>query len=126
MSYPANLKYTSEHEWIKDNGDGTAFIGITKFAQGELGDIVFVELPETGTVFMQGEEFGTLESVKAVSEVYAPLSGEIVAVNSELENSPELLNESPYSSWIIEIRRSDENQYDELLTRDDYLEMIRG
>ncbi len=125
LDLPGDIYYTKDHEWARKEGE-TVKIGISDYAQDQMGDIVFVELPETGSVFMKGEEFGTLESVKAVSEVYAPLSGEVIAVNSELENSPELLNEEPYSNWIIEMRPSDENQYDELLNRDDYLEMIRG
>lgn len=125
LDLPGDVYYTRDHEWARKEED-TVKIGISDYAQDQLGDIVFVELPETGTVFMKGDEFGTLESVKAVSEVYAPLSGEIIAVNSELENSPELLNEAPYDNWIIEIRPSDENQYDELLNRDDYLEILRG
>ena len=125
LDLPGDIYYTKDHEWARKEGE-TVKIGISDYALDQMGDIVFVELPETGSVFMKGEEFGTLESVKAVSEVYAPLSGEVVAVNSELENSPELLNEEPYSNWIIEMRPSDENQYDELLNRDDYLEMIRG
>ena len=125
LELPGDVYYTKDHEWARKEGE-TMKIGISDYAQDQMGDIVFVELPEIGSVFMKGDEFGTLESVKAVSEVYAPLSGEIIAVNSELEDSPELLNEAPYSNWIIEIRPSDENQYDELLNRDDYLEMIRG
>ncbi len=125
LDLPGDVYYTKDHEWARKEGE-TVKIGISDYAQDQMGDIVFVELPEIGSAFMKGDEFGTLESVKAVSEVYAPLSGEIIAVNSELENSPELLNEAPYSNWIIEIRPSDENQYDELLNRDDYLEMIRG
>lgn len=125
LDLPGDVYYSKDHEWARKEGD-TVKVGISDYAQDQLGDIVFVELPETGTVFTQGEEFGTLESVKAVSEIYVPISGEIVAVNSELEDSPELLNESPYTNWIIEIRPSDENQYDEMLNRDDYLEILRG
>ena len=91
-----------------------------------MGDIVFVELPEPGRSFDRGEEFGTLESVKAVSELYLPMGGEIIAVNSELEDAPELLNEDPYSNWIVEIRPSDMDQYDEMLSSDDYLDLLKG
>ena len=125
LDLPGDIYYTSDHEWARKEGD-TVKIGISDYAQDQLGDIVFVELPEPGAAFEKGEEFGTLESVKAVSEVYVPLSGEVVAVNTELEDAPELLNESPYANWIIEVRPSDENQYDELLNRDDYLEILRG
>ena len=125
LDLPGDIYYTKDHEWARKDGE-TVKIGISDYAQDQLGDIVFVELPEPGTVFAQGEEFGTLESVKAVSEIYVPLSGEIVAVNSELEDAPELLNESPYSTWIIEIRPSEANQYEGLLKRDDYLAILRG
>ncbi|HKJ65003.1 MAG TPA: glycine cleavage system protein GcvH, partial [Desulfopila sp.] len=96
---PDDLGYTKEHEWAKIEGD-LVVIGISDYAQDQLGDIVFVEMPEEGDSFSAGEEFGTLESVKAVSELYIPLSGEVVAVNEELEDSPELLNRDPYGNWI--------------------------
>lgn len=92
MSYPAELKYTREHEWVKDNGDGTATIGITEFAQGELGDIVFVELNDVGSSFAKDEVFGTVEAVKTVSELFAPISGEILEHNTALGDDPELVN----------------------------------
>jgi len=125
LDLPGDVYYTKDHEWARREGD-TVKVGISDYAQDQLGDIVFVELPETGTVFERGEEFGTLESVKAVSEVYVPLSGEVVAVNRQLEDAPELINEAPYENWIIEIRPSNEDEFDELLSRDDYLELLQG
>ncbi|MBE0584072.1 MAG: glycine cleavage system protein GcvH [Desulfofustis sp.] len=125
LDLPGDVYYSTDHEWARKEG-GTVKIGISDYAQDQLGDIVFIELPEVGTVFDKGEEFGTLESVKAVSEVYAPLSGEVVAVNTELLDAPELVNEAPYENWIIELRPSDEDEYDELLSRDDYLAVLQG
>ncbi len=125
LSLPGDIYYSKEHEWAAKEGD-LVRIGISDYAQDQLGDIVFVELPEEGTSFERGEEFGTLESVKAVSEIYLPLGGEIVAVNSELDDAPELLNEDPYANWIVEIRPMNIDEYDELLSRDDYLEMLKG
>lgn len=121
MSTPADLKYTKEHEWLKDNGDGTATIGITEFAQGELGDIVFVELEEAGFEFAQDETFGTVEAVKTVSELFAPVDGEILELNSALEDTPELVNDDPYGDgWMIKIKLSDPTQLEELLSADEY------
>jgi glycine cleavage system H protein len=125
LHLPGDIYYSKEHEWAAKDDD-TVKIGISDYAQDQLGDIVFVELPEVGASFEQGEEFGTLESVKAVSEIYLPMGGEIVAVNSELEDAPELINESPYGNWIVEIKPTDMDQYDELLSREDYLEMLKG
>lgn len=121
MSTPSDLKYTKEHEWVKDNGDGTATIGITEFAQGELGDIVFVELEEPGFDFSQDDVFGTVEAVKTVSELFAPVDGEVVELNEELEDNPELVNDDPYGDgWMIKIKLSDASQLDELLSADEY------
>ena len=125
LNLPGDLYYTKDHEWALKEGD-TIKVGISDYAQDQLGDIVFVELPEIGTQFERGDEFGTLESVKAVSEIYMPISGEIVDVNSELEDAPELLNEDPYDAWIVEVRPEDEDQYDELLSSNDYLEILKG
>jgi glycine cleavage system H protein len=125
LDLPGDVYYSSDHEWARKEGE-TVKIGISDYAQDQLGDIVFIELPDVGTVFERGEEFGTLESVKAVSEVYAPLSGEVVAVNTDLIDAPELVNEAPYENWIIELRPSDEDEYDELLSRDDYLAVLQG
>ncbi len=125
LNLPGDVYYSKDHEWARKDGD-TVKIGISDYAQDQLGDIVFVELPDVGTAFERGEEFGTLESVKAVSEMYVPLSGEVVAVNKELLDAPELLNEDPYANWIIELRPSVEDEYDELLSRDDYLAVLQG
>jgi len=125
LNLPGDIYYTKEHEWAAKEGD-IIKIGISDYAQDQLGDIVFVELPEVGSSFERGDEFGTLESVKAVSEIYLPVSGEIVAVNEELEDAPELINEDPYANWIVEVRPTNSDQYDELLSKDDYLELLKG
>jgi len=121
---PSELKYSKEHEWVKIDGD-VVTIGITDFAQSELGDIVFVELPEEGDELTSGDSFGSVESVKTVSELYAPLSGKVVEVNEELEDSPEFVNESSYDkAWMVKVELSDKAQLDELLDADAYSEMI--
>jgi len=121
---PGDIFYTRDHEWVYEDGE-LARIGISDYAQDQLGDIVFVELPEVGEHFDKGEEFGTLESVKAVSEIYLPIGGEIVAVNGALEESPELLNENSYENWIIEVRFSRESDFNDLLSRDEYLDLLK-
>jgi glycine cleavage system H protein len=104
MAYPTNYRYTSQHEWVDAKGD-VATIGITDYAQHELGDVVFVELPKAGTKVTAGKSFGTVESVKAVSEIYAPVSGEVVEANSDLQNTPEKINSDPHSAaWLIKVR----------------------
>jgi len=119
-----DLKYTDTHEWLKLEGDN-AKVGITDHAQEELTDIVFVELPETGKKIEKGDELCVVESVKSVSEIYAPVSGEIVKVNEELEDSPELVNEKPYDEgWLVEIKVSDKKEIDELLDSEDYKKNI--
>ncbi len=125
LNLPEDLRYTKDHEWAKVTGD-TVKIGISDYAQDQLGDIVFVELPAVGDNFDQGGEFGTLESVKAVSELYCPMDGEVVAVNEALEDSPELLNEDPYGGWIAELKPADSSQLEQLLDRDAYLELLKG
>ena len=125
LNLPGDIYYSKEHEWAAKDGE-VIRIGISDYAQDQLGDIVFVELPEPGSTFERDEEFGTLESVKAVSEIYLPVSGEIVAVNDALEDAPELLNEDPYDNWIVEVRPTDIDQYDELLSKDDYVAMLKG
>lgn len=123
MALPQDLKYSEDHEWVKADGN-TVTIGITDFAQGELGDIVFVELPEEGDEMTKGESFGSVESVKTVSELYAPLNGKIVEVNEELEDSPELVNESPYEdAWMVKVELEDTSQLDSLLDADAYAEV---
>lgn len=124
MEFPKDLLYSEEHEWIKKE-DGKVRIGITDFAQDELGDIVFVELPEVGDDVEVDEPFGSVESVKTVSELYAPISGKIVEVNEELEDSPEFVNESPYEkAWMIIVEPSDESELDDLLTVEGYEEFV--
>ena len=124
MSLPQDLKYSEDHEWIKVVGN-TVTIGITDFAQSELGDIVFVELPEEGDDISTGDSFGSVESVKTVSELYAPVSGSIVAVNEELEDSPELVNENPYEgAWMLKVELSDESELDNLLDAAGYQAVI--
>lgn len=124
MTVPSELKYSKEHEWVKVDGD-IVTIGITDFAQSELGDIVFVELPEEGDELTSGDSFGSVESVKTVSELYAPLSGKVVEVNEELEDSPEFVNESSYDkAWMVKVELSDKAQLDELIDADAYSEMI--
>ena len=125
MNIPKELKYTKEHEWIRDNGDGTATVGITDFAQGELGDIVFVELEEIGFEFEMDESFGTVEAVKTVSELYAPVSGEISEINDKLQDAPELVNEDPYGDgWMVKLKVKDASEMDSLMTAEEYEEII--
>ncbi|MDS9472748.1 glycine cleavage system protein GcvH [Sporosarcina pasteurii] len=123
MNTPKELKYSEEHEWVKDE-DGKYRIGITHFAQSELGDIVFVELPEVGDDITANEPFGSVESVKTVSELYAPISGKVVEVNEELEDSPEFVNESPYEqAWMIVVEPSDVSELDSLMSAEEYDKM---
>ena len=120
MEYPEELKYTEEHEWVLVEDD-VATVGITDFAQDALGDVVFVELPEDGTTIEAGKSFGVVESVKAVSDIYAPVSGEIVEVNEELPDTPELVNTSPYEDgWMVKIKLSDPSELDDLMDADGY------
>ncbi|HEX6981806.1 MAG TPA: glycine cleavage system protein GcvH [Balneolaceae bacterium] len=125
MSFPEDLKYTKEHEWVRDNGDGTATIGITDFAEGELGDIVFVELEPEGSEFDQDEVFGTVEAVKTVSDLFAPISGEIIEINEKLEMEPEIVNDDPYGEgWMVKVKISDASQLDGLMSSDEYEEIV--
>lgn len=125
MSIPSDLKYTREHEWVKDNGDGTVTVGITDFAQSELGDIVFVEIEPEGFEFDKDDVFGTVEAVKTVSELYAPIAGEIVEINEELESDPELVNSDPYEAgWMAKIKVTDSSELGSLLSADEYEEVI--
>ncbi|WP_070119490.1 glycine cleavage system protein GcvH [Bacillus marinisedimentorum] len=124
MNLPKDFRYSEEHEWVKTE-DGKVRIGITDFAQSELGDIVFVELPEVGDEIKTDEPFGSVESVKTVSELYAPLSGKVVEINSELEDSPELVNESPYEkAWMVIVEPQDTGEIDSLMTAEQYQEMV--
>jgi len=125
MSYPQELKYTKEHEWLRDNGDGTATVGITEFAQTELGDIVFVELNDTGESYGQDDVFGTIEAVKTVSDLFMPVSGEVVEVNETLADNPEIVNEDPYGKgWLVKIKYSDASEVEALMDADAYQELI--
>jgi len=125
MNLPEKLKYTKEHEWIRSNDDGTATVGITDFAQSELGDIVFVELEPEGSDFDKDEVFGTVEAVKTVSELFSPVSGEIVEINSELEDDPELVNTDPYGKgWMVKFKLSDPSELDSLLNHEEYQKII--
>ena len=122
MSVPEELQYTRSHEWVRTEGD-TATIGITDHAQDELGDVVFVELPEVGTTFDAGDSFGTVESVKAVSDLYTPVGGEVTEVNEALNDQPEKINEDPYGEgWMVKLRVSDEGS--RLLSASDYEQFV--
>ncbi|GEN54297.1 glycine cleavage system protein GcvH [Halobacillus litoralis] len=124
MSVPKDLRYSEEHEWVKEEGEKVR-VGITEFAQSELGDIVFVELPEVGDELEADEPFGSVESVKTVSELYAPLSGKVVEVNEDLEDSPEFVNESPYDkAWMVVVEPSDNSKINDLMTPEEYEAMI--
>ena len=119
------LKFTDSHEWVRDNGDGSVTIGISEHAQKMLGDVVFVDLPEVEAVIDAGEELSLVESVKAASDVYAPISGEVLEINEELEDSPELVNEEPYDGgWIAKIKLSDPAELGNLKDAEDYLNEI--
>lgn len=121
------LKYVASHEWIRDEGDGTVTIGITDHAQELLGDVVFVELPEVGAEFAAGDDSGVVESVKAASDVYAPLSGEIVAINEQLQDAPELVNSDPYGDgWFFQLKLADKSELDTLLSAQDYSELCEA
>jgi glycine cleavage system H protein len=126
MSIPKELRYSEDHEWVKVEG-GKATIGITHFAQSELGDIVFVELPEVGDTLTANEPFGSVESVKTVSELYAPISGTVVEINEDLGDSPESVNESPYEkAWMVTIELSDESELEKLLSAEQYEELTNN
>jgi len=125
LQFPEDVRYAKDHEWLKSGGDSSK-IGISDYAQDQLGDIVFVELPQVGDKLQKGTEFGTVESVKAVSELYMPVGGEILAVNTALEEMPEHMNNAPYTEgWMIEIR-PDPAELDSLMDRDAYVEMLKG
>ena len=126
LNLPDNLRYAKDHEWTRLEG-GKVKIGIDDYAQDQLGDIVFVELPEVGATFAKGEEFGTVESVKAVSELFMPVGGEILAINTALEETPEHVNNSPYEDgWMIEIKPSDVAEMDVLMDKEAYIKMLKG
>ncbi|MFT2099694.1 glycine cleavage system protein GcvH [Marinomonas sp. GJ51-6] len=122
---PENLKYADSHEWVLDNGDGTVTIGITDHAQDLLGDVVYVELPEVGAEVTAKEQFSLVESVKAASDIYAPVNGEIIEVNEALDDAPELINESPFEgAWIAKVKLSDSADLDKLLDATGYADSI--
>ena len=126
LNFPDDVGYAKSHEWARSEGD-TVKIGISDYAQDQLGDIVFVELPDVGDAFGKGEEFGTVESVKAVSELYLPVAGEVVAINDTLEDAPEKVNNSPYGDgWMLEIKADNPSELDDLMDPNAYLETLKG
>ncbi len=126
LNFPEDVKYTKDHEWAKAEGDNI-IIGLSDYAQDQLGEIVFVELPEEGDTFSEGDEFGSVESVKAVSEIYLPIAGEIVAINEDLEDAPELVNTDCYTGgWLVKIKPEDPSQLDGLMDQGAYLDMLKG
>ena len=126
MNIPSNLLYTEEHEWIRIDGD-VAVVGITDFAQSELGELVYVEVETVGETITAGEVFGTVEAVKTTSDLFMPLSGEILELNGELEDNPEVINESPYEGgWIVKIKLSNPEEVESLLSAEDYKAQVSG
>ena len=126
LNLPDDIRYAESHEWASSDGDRIR-IGISDYAQDQLGDIVFVELAQVGNTYEKGQEFGTVESVKAVAELYMPISGEVLAANTVLEDSPELVNKNPYNDgWMIEIKPGDLAELDTLMAKNAYLEMLKG
>ncbi|MCD6234238.1 MAG: glycine cleavage system protein GcvH [Candidatus Marinimicrobia bacterium] len=123
MNFPKNLKYSDDHEWVRVEGD-EAVVGITDFAQSELGDVVYLELPSVGDEVSKGDAFGTIEAVKTVSDMLAPVSGEVIAVNEDLNDSPENVNKEPYESWLVKIKMSDPSEAEDLMDAEAYEEFI--
>ena len=124
MAYPAGLKYTKDHEWIDLSGD-TGRVGITDYAQQQLGDVVYIDLPEPGARLKQGQSFGTIESVKAVSELYSPVTGEIVEVNSALKDKPEVVNSDPHGSWMVVVKLANPDEAGALLDAGQYQDLVK-
>jgi glycine cleavage system H protein len=124
MAYPAGFRYTKDHEWIELNGD-SGKVGITDYAQQQLGDVVYVELPEIGAKLKQGQSFGTIESVKAVSELYSPVTGEVVEVNTALKDKPETVNKDPHASWMVVIKLSTPGEAGALLDAAQYQDLVK-
>lgn len=126
LDLPDDLRYTEDHEWARVKGENVT-IGVSDYAQNQLGDIVFVEMPRSGESFKKGDEFGTVESVKAVAELYMPVDGEVIQVNQALEDAPELLNQSPYGDgWIIEVKPDDISQLEVIMDKDAYVKLLEG
>jgi glycine cleavage system H protein len=124
MSYPTNYKYTKDHEWIEVSGD-RGKVGITHYAQQQLGDVVYLELPAVGTKLTQGQSFGTIESVKAVSELYAPAAGEVVEVNDALKSKPEHVNSDPHHSWLVVLKLANSTELASLLDSSQYADLVK-
>jgi len=124
VAYPDGLKYTKDHEWVELSGD-RGKVGITDYAQKQLGDVVYVELPDVGTTLKQGDSFGSIESVKAVSELYAPLSGEVVEVNTALKNKPEVVNANPHESWMVVVKLTNPGETSALLDATQYADLVK-
>lgn len=124
MAYPAGFKYTKDHEWIELSG-GNGKVGITDYAQQQLGDVVYVELPEVGAKLKQGQSFGTIESVKAVSELYSPVTGEVVEVNTVLKDKPETVNKDPHASWMVVIKLANPGEAGALLDATQYQDLVK-
>jgi len=124
MAYPADYKYTKDHEWIDLNGD-RGKVGITDYAQDQLGEVVYLELPEIGARLKAGQSFGTVESVKAVSELYSPVSGEVVEVNTSLKNKPDSINKDPHASWLVVIKLANPNEAASLLDSGQYADLVK-
>ena len=126
LKFPENVRYSQDHEWARKEGDSFT-VGISDFAQDQLGDVVFVELPEAGSTFEKGQEFGTVESVKAVSELFMPMAGEVLAINTKLEDSSEVVNNDPYGEgWMIKVKAANPGDFDQLMDRDAYLTHLKG
>ncbi|MFO8085073.1 MAG: glycine cleavage system protein GcvH [Desulfobacterales bacterium] len=126
LEIPENLRFAKDHEWARQEND-LIRVGISDYAQSQMGDVVYVELPQVGENFSRDEPFGSIESVKAVSELYMPLGGEVVEINSALEKSPELVNQSPYEQgWLIMVKPADDLEMDSLMNKDAYLDMLKG
>ena len=124
MTYPASYKYTKDHEWIDLNGD-RGKVGITDYAQQQLGDVVYIDLPEVGAKLKQGQSFGTIESVKAVSELYSPVTGEVVEVNSALKDKPETVNAEPHASWMVVVKLTNPGEAGALLDAAQYQDLVK-
>jgi glycine cleavage system H protein len=124
MAYPSGLKYTKDHEWIEPEGD-RGRVGITDYAQQQLGDVVYIELPEVGAKLKAGQSFGTIESVKAVSELYSPVSGEVVEVNTALKHKPEVVNVHPHTSWMIVVKLTHPDEVASLLDASQYADLVK-